>query len=92
MPDSKIIPFGRYCYDKNGVCPHWSTKPDLPEHENGFCAYLGKSDWDLNEEGGETVVYNMNGKVIGTEPAHSVPMSLLWDQCKECGINEEWNG
>ena len=85
MKDKSIIPRGPYCYDENGDCPYWSLDKDRPRQRNGYCAYLGKGDWDLNEErvwidpkGNE-----ISGKEIG------LPLSLLWDQCKECGINEE---
>jgi len=53
--DKKLIPKGLYCYTfKNGkraVCPYWSTdKVHTIYQENGYCEYLGKGDWDLNEE------------------------------------------
>ena len=51
----KHIPFGHYCYEnsRNEPCPFWDSKPEVyPNHEDGYCHYLNKSDWDLNEEGG----------------------------------------
>ena len=92
--DKSKIPSGRYCYTtaskKRVICPYWSSKDDLPEQENGYCSYLGKSDWDLNEEWdkeGRIVVYR-GGKGIALQggTCHTLSMSLLWDQCKECGV------
>ena len=59
------IPEGIYCYDLNGVCPHWSQDISQPEQLNGFCSLLNRGDWD--------------GTGFGE----------LWDQCKECGINDD---
>ena len=56
----KHIPFGKYCYENtdDGKCPFWERKSDeYPEYEDGYCHYLHKSDWDLNEE-------NANGNII----------------------------
>jgi len=61
------IPKGVYCYDENGVCPHWSMRADKPEQENGYCSHLKKGDWEFTK-------YH----------------SLLWDQVKECGI-DQWD-
>jgi len=81
------IPSGLYCYNKKGVCPFWSIKENLPYMENGYCSYLGKSDYDLNEEIGGVETYQ-GGLYVGLTDAHEAKMSLLWDKCKECGINE----
>ena len=62
-PEAKKIPKGIYCYDKNGLCPHWSLNESREKQNNGYCAFLKKGDWDMKG------------------------FSLLWDQCKECGIN-----
>jgi len=64
------IPTGMYCYtyDQDGhskLCPYWGIRDDKPEQENGYCAFLGKGDWDFDQ------------------------LSLIWDQVKECGINDE---
>jgi len=60
------IPKGPYCYDENGLCPHWQKLNDT-EGPNAYCHYLKMSDRDI--ENIECV------------------LSLLWDQCKECGVN-----
>lgn len=62
MKRNTEIPKGCYCYDENGLCPHWEKRHDKPEQENGYCHYLQKGDWDFT-------------------------FGLLWDQCKECGVN-----
>jgi len=51
----KYIPFGDYCYENNRniPCPFWeSKKGEYPTQEDGYCHYMGVSDWDLNEESG----------------------------------------
>jgi hypothetical protein len=67
----------------------------LPVHEDGYCKYLGKSDWDINEEtdreyGGLTIAYAKDKSLVGRKfSAHIGIGGLLWDMCKECGIKEE---
>jgi len=96
----KVIPFGMYCYKdikktKNGyirisICPYWSIRKGKPKQENGYCAYLGKGDWDMNKEVKWRTIYK-NGKRSKSQSANELGlyMSLIWDQVKECGINEE---
>lgn len=102
----KYIPYGQYCYDfyNNQICPFWDSKPtQYPKQEDGYCYFLGKSDWTLNEESNKSakIVYSHAGSIddmmvtdledddidpISGKKYH-FPMSLLWDQCKECEIN-----
>jgi hypothetical protein len=104
----KYIPDGYYCYNDSGICPFWeSKKGKYPAQEDGYCHFLGKSDWEMNEEskGEAKVVYSgdksLEGKTVSEIfeddedidpisglPCH-FPMSLLWDQCKECSVNEK---
>lgn len=79
--DKSLIPYGQYCYSSNKLCPYWSIKNNLPEQMNGYCSYLEKSDRDLHNE----YIENIDNKNI------PFSLSLLWDQCKECGINEEFD-
>ncbi len=103
----KYIPFGFYCYEYSSqqLCPFWASKPgQYPPQEDGYCHFLGKSDWDLNE------AYSNLGKVVCVDEScnrktidtlfngdidpvsgkkEHFPLSLIWDQCKECGINME---
>lgn len=101
----KYIPYGYYCYNEDGNCPFWDSKPgEFPNQEDGYCHLLEKSDWELNEEAQHTthIVYSVDkeleGKTIAEidddnyiDPVSGLkthfPMSLIWDQCKECGIN-----
>ena len=53
----KYIPFGMYCCHNDTVCPFWDSKPgQYPQHEDGYCHFLGKSDWDINEESKKRIV------------------------------------
>lgn len=93
MKDTSVIPKGLYCYDKNGDCPYWSLNVYHEPQYNGYCAFMEKGDWDLNKEKSWRVMYK-DGKIIPDAELQSgeelgIPLSLLWDQCKECGINEE---
>jgi hypothetical protein len=81
--DSSLIPKGCYCYDANGVCPYWSLREDRPEQYNGWCDYLGKGDIEIAQE---MEVRNAKTGEVCKACDLPFPMSLLWDQCKECGI------
>jgi len=81
-----VIPSGSYCYDENGICPYWDRDSDRPHQYDGYCWYVERGDLDLqkdmeftNEDTGETV----KGEDM------PIPVSLLWDQCKECGVNDD---
>ncbi len=96
-----------YCYNSNGLCPFWDKKPgEYPSQEDGYCHFLGKSDWELNEESAPFVIMvhspsnrELEGKsvkelfddddIIDKVSGKKVHFgtSLIWDQCKECGIN-----
>ncbi|MCK9441803.1 MAG: hypothetical protein M0Q13_10340 [Methanothrix sp.] len=87
--DTSVIPQGMYCYTiidtpskENGYklkikdCPYLSLNPNKPNQMNGYCSFLEYGDWD-------------------SEISENIPegfplsaLSLLWDQCKECGIND----
>lgn len=99
----KYIPQGLYCYHHE-VCPFWDSKEgEYPPQEDGYCHYLAKSDWEINEESKNIpmIMTTQNvskettmAEIHGDDDIDSVsgkvthfPMSLLWDQCKECGIN-----
>jgi len=81
-----IIPEGDYCHSKNRdkVCRYWSLRADLPYRENGYCAFLDKSDWEINEELGMLEGWDREGIFVSSMSAHDLQASLLWDQCKEC--------
>lgn len=48
--DLTVIPTGCYCYShvngKQVNCPYWSMRPDKPVQDNGYCAFLGRGDWE----------------------------------------------
>lgn len=96
MKDTSVIPKGMYCDDEDGkVCPYWSLLTELPEYENGYCAYLGKSDWDRNEDmdkqGGICVVTLDDCEKVDGMSAHDFRISLIWDKCKGCEVNEDYD-
>ena len=81
-----LIPKGVYCMG----CPYRSFKSYLPDQEDGYCAYLQQSDWDRNEKAGKIKWRDgKTGKISTITAPHEMPMSLLWDGCKECGINDD---
>lgn len=93
MKDIEKIPKGMYCYDEKGKCPFWSIKEDLPEQENGYCSFLGKSDYDINREVHDCTMTTHEGGVekkieFQTGPDNPGFFSLLWDACKECNYND----
>ena len=64
----KYIPMGIYCYVDDKVCPFWESKEgEYPSQEDGYCHYLGKSDWELNEEKEKTskMIYSNNKEEEG---------------------------
>ena len=84
-----IIPRGYYCHfkDMDKVCRFWSMNSDLPYQENGYCSFLGKSDWDINEKCGTVEVTHFatdRAESKTMESAHEYTISMLWDKCKEC--------
>ncbi len=97
MEDKTKIPYGPYCYNEKGRCPYWSYRDKiknktLDEMESGYCSFLGKGDYELNREIKYVLMYPKNhpdhGKPMTSEEI-GMYMSLLWDQCKMCGENDE---
>ena len=89
--DTSKIPKGCYCHEsgnRSKVCPYWSIDPTKPEQENGYCSFLEKGDWEINEEIGDVEWTNSKTGDKTITKAHDIPMGLLWDQCKECGEND----
>jgi hypothetical protein len=95
-----VIPKGYYCY--NGMtrndegsyeigynCPFWFRIKGRSKQENGYCALLGKGDYELNRET-HTVKVTSYVKGVAQKPVkikynkdNPDWSSLLWDQCKE---------
>lgn len=85
--NESVIPKGDYCYSEKSVCPYWSVREDRVEQENGYCSFLGKGDVEINQT---AVLEDMDTgeKISGKDIPF--PVGLLWDQVKECGINDEY--
>lgn len=90
--DESVIPKGPYCYtykdDEYYCCPYWSIDKTKPIQANGYCSYMEKGDWNLNE--GAVLTDLKTGEET---PVEDLPfgVGLLWDQCKECGVNDEFD-
>jgi hypothetical protein len=82
--DTSVIPFGDYCYRGKYACPYHRFIFSRPEQENGWCDYLGTGDYEMNR----TVPWTDTSGKTNTAEELGLPFSLLWDMCKECGINE----
>jgi hypothetical protein len=91
--DTSVIPKGMYCYtyDENGKykpCPYHELREDRPEQYNGYCLFLEQGDLELESEM-ELTDEKTGEKIKGDQLPF--PVSLLWDGCKECGINKDYN-
>ena len=89
--DESVIPKGPYCYtyDKNGtycLCPYWKSIEDRPEQYDGWCDFLGYGDLEHEKE---MVLKDMKTGEETRGDELPFPVSLLFDQCKECGINDD---
>jgi hypothetical protein len=80
-----VIPKGPYCYDENGTCPYLDYDDEKDEQESGYCWYLNEADWEVNET---SIVKNVKTGEESTGHQLGIPIGLLWDQCKSCGIND----
>lgn len=74
-----VIPDGCYCYDNGRIVD--KKDGSMPVMHVNLCPY-----WDLDE----TKPKQMNGYCWFMEMGDGDGGGLLWDQCKECGINEDW--
>jgi hypothetical protein len=94
IKDISVIPQGVYCYTylKDGsyyVCPYWSKIEGGEEQADGYCAFLEKGDLDIQNE--QEFKDLKTGEITkGSELPFAT--SLLWDQVKECGINDDYKG
>ena len=94
------IPKGMYCYSGGrgtGRCPYWRRIKGRPDQADGWCNYLNKGDVEIAAEKTFVVTYVRDGLVEGSTSRVGDKISgsdfpggsLLWDQCKECGIKDE---
>jgi hypothetical protein len=102
--DKTKIPKGFYCYTrKNGKtidCPYYRVIQERSKRLNGWCDFLGKGDLELALERAKHAWEMKTRQKDGTYKTGLIPkvfkalmvkngdFSLLWDQCKECGINK----
>jgi hypothetical protein len=85
------IPKGIYCYNRNKLCPYWSLNKDHEYQNNGYCSLLKSGDWETSKEKGHWRIRQSDGsykEVIASGEEMGLFTGLLWDQVKECGINE----
>lgn len=81
------IPKGIYCYDGNTRCPFYSYKT-YDSVKVPYCLYLNEGDIsNLDEEEDKKLLEYF--KCDEDELEKKFPLSLLWDQVKECGINND---
>lgn len=93
-----FIPRGDYCYrlvnGKRDYCPFYSVDLWHSGQENGYCSYLRKGDWDVNEEYPKNIEVDIKQgdgsykKEMFERDRGSLfwHIGLLWDACKECGV------
>ena len=86
MKDTSVIPVGMYCY---GVPK--SDYEAMFDKENHRIDLTGKSKicpyWSLNQEH----PHQLNGYCgfLGEGDWEQEGFGLLWDQCKECGVDRD---
>ncbi len=79
-------------------CPFWDRRENVGSQNFGYCHYLREGDFEINKRTNN----NDNGcwsngleePMEGTTAElfwEQFPHSLLWDGCKECGINDDWD-
>ena len=84
--DIKLIPFGIYCYDEDGICPYWKRKIiEGTDIKCLYCEYL--NEYDLGGLTDEEYV-KLKEYLTENDIDKLYTLSLLWDQVKECGQNE----
>ena len=97
-----VIPKGAYCYSNTRMsdrkteeglpifdvdrCPYWDSDENRPDQYDGYCWFIEKGDWDLNSE---KEWKNQKTGEIQTGDEIGLPMGLLWDGCKECGVKDD---
>jgi len=99
--DTSIIPAGAYCYHRSpteinqyGIpkaipCPYYSSK-EINDVSVPWCSFLdsgGQSNNHSDEDVKKLIEH------FGSEEKMNkkLPLFLLWDQVKECGINDEYS-
>jgi len=83
-----MIPKGPYCYDENGLCSNY-TKKWVNGIEIYWCKYLKRGDLGNDITNEELEELKRFHKTDDEEIYKLYPLFLLWDQVKECSINNE---
>jgi len=104
--DTSVIPEGPYCYRWNGknwtdgdgmphmgidLCPYWKDKEINGAHVC-WCDYL--EDGGIYNSAERTGDFNKLIEHFGSEDGvfDALSLSLLFDQCKSCGIKDGEEG
>lgn len=76
-----------------GDCPFLFKIKGRPKQEDGYCVLLGTGDYEMNRRKHTAVLTYRNPKTgkskkkkVKFGPSNPSFFSLLWDQCKECGL------
>ena len=82
-----------YCYDNfdsSKRCPFWDYAENRGEQNYGICHYLNTTDYEQNQKinNSDAGCWSHSDKCTSELFWEQFPHSLLWDECKECGINE----
>lgn len=98
--DEKLIPPGPYCYKltnelneygipKTIMCPYYEYKK-IADVDVPFCSFLNlggtQNGWSIEESEKIEQHYGSFDKTC-----EELPLFLLWDCVKECGINDDDN-
>lgn len=89
--DISRIPKGVYCYDNNGNCPYGTYKTiKTPKGDVvlNYCEVLKECDSHCTDEEFDKLL-SLHGDEDSIWDAY--PLDLLWDSCKECGYNDEYD-
>jgi hypothetical protein len=93
--NEKLIPKGVYCDD----CPYWgkmSLYDDIGEITFPYCFYIQTGSvpnggWDNNEFERLSKLLNLSTDIKNSDNTlfNLLDADLLWDGCKECGVNDD---
>ena len=91
--DESVIPKGPYCYTLVGkgnfqICPYWRKIKDRSEQYDGWCDFLEYGDLEHEKE---MILKDMKTGEESKGDELPFPVSLLFDQCKECHINDDYD-
>lgn len=82
-----LIPEGHYCYGKNGRCLFWVYK-EINGVKIPYCNHLLRGDVSDISDTDFEILKKFYGCKCDEDLYKIFKGEMLWDQCKECGINE----